>query len=329
MISIQVTVQCCASLSRSILLPVAHLRRLYRRAMRQCSLQKTSQLLQQRPLRIQSPCTQSTASTSLLLGRTSWLSTLQFLVSPLNAEGSFCGYGKTLRCESLGQVRGYSSKRWVDRQSRDQFAKAARVSGLKSRAAFKLLQINDRYRLFRPGMTIVDLGFAPGSWSQVAVDLTKPSGRVLGVDLIPTQPPKGVNTIQGDFLSPDVQREIKNFLRDPDRGRPRRPTILARAQDAISEEVIRATTSQGYVDLEREENSEENDDMDSAHDDKCVDVVLSDMCEPWPITDGLYLRSKSNPYVRLMNTSGNAFRDHTGSMVRTSCSMTTNRARVN
>ena len=60
-----------------------------------------------------------------------------------------------------------SSKRWVERQSKDRFAREARVQGLKSRAAFKLLQINDKYRLFRPGQTVVDLGYAPGSWSQV------------------------------------------------------------------------------------------------------------------------------------------------------------------
>lgn len=208
------------------------------------------------------------------------------------------------------------------RQSQDQFAKAAKVSGLKSRAAFKLIQINDRYRLFKPGMTVVDLGFAPGSWSQVAVDLTKPSGRVLGVDLIPSQPPKGVNTIQGDFLSLDVQREIKTFLRDPDRGRLRRPSILASpqpedAQNAVSEHVIRETTSLSYLDFEREENSEDEQ-VHSEHEDKCVDLVLSDMCEPWPIIDGLFIKSKINPYVRLMNTSGNTFRDHAGSMV---CSM--------
>ncbi len=63
--------------------------------------------------------------------------------------------------------RSASSARWLDRQSKDRFAREARVQGLKSRAAFKLLQINERYRLFRPGQTVVDLGFAPGSWSQV------------------------------------------------------------------------------------------------------------------------------------------------------------------
>lgn len=68
----------------------------------------------------------------------------------------------------IQQTRPSSSqRRWQDRQSRDPFARQARVQGLKSRAAFKLLQMNDKYRLFRPGQTVVDLGYAPGSWSQV------------------------------------------------------------------------------------------------------------------------------------------------------------------
>ena len=72
-------------------------------------------------------------------------------------------FGHTL----LGKRHG-SSGRWLDRQSRDKFAREAKVQGLKSRAAFKLLQINEKYRLFRPGQTVVDLGYAPGSWSQVS-----------------------------------------------------------------------------------------------------------------------------------------------------------------
>ncbi|KIW14586.1 hypothetical protein PV08_07370 [Exophiala spinifera] len=214
-----------------------------------------------------------------------------------------------------------SSRRWTDRQRGDQFARAAKVQGLKSRAAFKLLQINDRYRLFKPGMTVVDLGFAPGSWSQVAIDLTKPRGRVLGVDLIPVQPPKGVSTIQGDFLSPYVQGEIKLFLRDPDRGRLRHsPLIFDTPDGQMDRSAVLDDAEKGY--LERESQvaaaaaAEEAEalEQDEAHRDKCVDVVLSDMCEPWDPLDGLYKKSISNPYYRLMNTSGNAFRDHAGSM---------------
>ncbi|KAJ9640824.1 2' O-ribose methyltransferase [Knufia peltigerae] len=204
------------------------------------------------------------------------------------------------------------------------FARAAKVQGLKSRAAFKLLQINDRYRLFKPGMTVVDLGFAPGSWSQVAIDLTRPRGRVLGVDLIPVQPPKGVSTIQGDFLSPYVQGEIKSFLKDPDRGRLRRSPLIFDTPDGPLDHqtAVLDDAEEGYLERESqiaaaaaaEEAEAQEQEQEEQHRDKCVDVVLSDMCEPWDPLDGLYKRTISNPYYRLMNTSGNAFRDHAGSM---------------
>ncbi|KAL2392325.1 hypothetical protein ABEF95_004467 [Exophiala dermatitidis] len=202
-----------------------------------------------------------------------------------------------------GSSSSKSSRRWNDRQRGDQFARAAKVQGLKSRAAFKLLQINDRYRLFKPGMTVVDLGFAPGSWSQVAVDLTKPRGRVLGIDLLPVQPPKGVSTIQGDFLSPDVQAEIKSFLRDPERGRPRLPLPSGDPTTAVADghidQSLLLDSETGYIERERRDTADEEGEASNAaevhtdHLDKSVDVVLSDM---------------------LMNTSGNAFRDHAGSM---------------
>jgi len=165
-------------------------------------------------------------------------------------------------------------------------------------------------------MTVVDLGFAPGSWSQVAIDLTKPRGRVLGVDLLPVQPPKGVSTIQGNFLSPDIQAEIKSFLRDPDRGRLRQPSLFSTASESTNQSTLEDEAT-GY--LERESHEKTPDEEEAAskeleHADKCVDLVLSDMWEPWDPLDGLHKRSISNPYFRLMNTSGNAFRDHAGSM---------------
>ncbi|EXJ90884.1 23S rRNA (-2'-O)-methyltransferase [Capronia coronata CBS 617.96] len=235
-----------------------------------------------------------------------------------------------------GSSSSKSSRRWNDRQRGDQFARAAKVQGLKSRAAFKLLQINDRYRLFKPGMTVVDLGFAPGSWSQVAIDLTKPRGRVLGVDLLPVQPPRGVSTIQGDFLSPHVQAEIKSFLRDPDRGRLRRSLVATDTDATAADESdghldpgLLLDSDAGYIERERRDTANEESGESTAqhtpeketerepetdHLDRSVDVVLSDMSEPWDPLDGLYKRSISNPYYRLMNTSGNSFRDHAGSM---------------
>ena len=158
------------------------------------------------------------------------------------------------------------------------------------------------------------------------MDLTKPRGRVLGIDLLPVQPPKGVSTIQGDFLSPDVQAEIKSFLRDPERGRPRLPLPSGDPTTAVADghidQSLLLDSETGYIERERRDTADEEGEASNAaevhtdHLDKSVDVVLSDMSEPWDPLDGLYKRSISNPYYRLMNTSGNAFRDHAGSMVR-------------
>lgn len=71
-------------------------------------------------------------------------------------------------------------------------------------------QLDARHRLFRRNQTVIDLGFAPGSWSQVAQERTKPHGIVVGIDLIPAQPPRGVTAIQGDFLSPQVRRLVRD-----------------------------------------------------------------------------------------------------------------------
>ena len=72
--------------------------------------------------------------------------------------------------------------------------------------------MNNRHGLFRRNQTVVDLGYAPGSWSQVAKDCTAPNGVVVGIDLIPAQPPRGVTSIQGDFLSPQVRALVKDVL---------------------------------------------------------------------------------------------------------------------
>jgi 21S rRNA (uridine2791-2'-O)-methyltransferase len=166
----------------------------------------------------------------------------------------------------------------------------------------------------------------------------------LGVDLIPVQPPKGVSTIQGDFLSPDVQAEIKSFLRDPERGRLRRPLMFGMPETTPSDDghidqgLLEDAESGGYLEREshiaveeaeqqqhQEKNMASEQTQEHEHQDKCIDVVLSDMWEPWDPLDGLYKKSISNPYYRLMNTSGVAFRDHAGSMVsfRISCFLST------
>ena len=110
-------------------------------------------------LPIRATCLRSSNSTSSPAGHTSFPSTSRSVSSRWTC--------RRLRPLSLWRNASSSTRRWTERQKGDQFARAAKVQGLKSRAAFKLLQINERYRLFRPGMTVVDLGFAPGSWSQV------------------------------------------------------------------------------------------------------------------------------------------------------------------
>jgi 21S rRNA (uridine2791-2'-O)-methyltransferase len=154
--------------------------------------------------------------------------------------------------------------------------------------------------------------------------------------LIPAQPPRGVSTIQGDFLSPVIQDEVRAYVRDPDLGRPRRQ-VSGKADEGITEEEL-DDMERGYIDIERQahldgaelepigrpaDTSDNDDDALSrlpleerdALQGRAVDVVLSDMSEPWDQTAGFYKKSLSDPYFRMMNTSGNAFRDHAGSMV--------------
>jgi len=163
----------------------------------------------------------------------------------------------------------------------------------------------------------------------VALDRTFPNGRVLGIDIIPALPPKGVSTIQGNFLSPAVQEEVKRFLRESDRGRAKEElSLLAEdGEDQMTEEDLeRCSTS--YLELEKRAEAEKpgHEDVASqttrrgkaAEDEvegRMVNVVLSDMSEPWAQTDGFWKRSLSDPYYRMMNTSGVSFRDHAGSMV--------------
>jgi 23S rRNA (uridine2552-2'-O)-methyltransferase len=94
-----------------------------------------------------------------------------------------------------------SSQRWRQRQTRDPYVDRAAKEGWRSRAAFKLIEIDDRERLLKAGATVVDLGAAPGSWSQVAARRVGPKGRVLAIDLLAMDPIEGVEFLQADFLS--------------------------------------------------------------------------------------------------------------------------------
>ncbi|MBF2753772.1 MAG: RlmE family RNA methyltransferase [Gammaproteobacteria bacterium AqS3] len=101
-----------------------------------------------------------------------------------------------------------SSQRWRARQARDGYARRAREQGLRSRAVFKLEQINHRHRLLRPGMTVLDLGAAPGGWSRAARQIVGDSGRVLAVDILPMEALAGVEFIRGDIADAEVRSAL-------------------------------------------------------------------------------------------------------------------------
>lgn len=110
--------------------------------------------------------------------------------------------------------RSDSSRRWLKEHFNDPYVKQAQLEGYRSRAVYKLIEINQRDRLFKPGMTVVDLGAAPGGWSQVLVKLLKPKGRVIGLDILPMEPIEGVEFILGDFSEQLVEDELRNLLSD-------------------------------------------------------------------------------------------------------------------
>jgi len=107
-----------------------------------------------------------------------------------------------------------SSSRWRARQQSDPFVRRARERGWRSRAAFKLLELDERDRLLRPGQRIVDLGSAPGSWSQVAAAHAGADGRVVALDLLPMTPLDGVVFIQGDFRDSGVAGRLEAEVGD-------------------------------------------------------------------------------------------------------------------
>src|SRR5271165_2932108 len=113
------------------------------------------------------------------------------------------GLDVTLR---TAKRRSASSQRWLSRQLNDPYVAAAREQGWRSRAAFKLLDLDDRFRLIRRGARVLDLGAAPGGWTQVAVK--RGAGPVVGVDLLAMDPIPGAATLQGDFTDPTVQARL-------------------------------------------------------------------------------------------------------------------------
>lgn len=117
-------------------------------------------------------------------------------------------------------ARSKSSNRWLAEHVNDPYVKQAQKDGYRSRAAYKLLELNEKDRLFRPGMLVMDVGSAPGGWSQVAGHLVGHKGRVLATDILPMDALANVDFIQGDFTEEPVFQQILEALGE------RRPDLI-------------------------------------------------------------------------------------------------------
>ncbi|MDH3690634.1 MAG: RlmE family RNA methyltransferase [Gammaproteobacteria bacterium] len=114
----------------------------------------------------------------------------------------------------MSRGRHKRNKSWVDRQQRDPFVKSARREGYRSRAVYKLMELDRRDGLLRSGMVVVDLGAAPGGWSQYVVERVGDSGIVVAVDVLPMDPVPGVRIVQGDFSERSVIEQVRAHLGD-------------------------------------------------------------------------------------------------------------------
>ena len=105
-------------------------------------------------------------------------------------------------------ARSKSSARWLQEHFDDQYVKRSQEDGWRSRASYKLLEIHEKDKLFRPGMSVVDLGAAPGGWTQVATEIIGDSGRIVASDILPMDPVAGAKFVQGDFTEDQVLEDI-------------------------------------------------------------------------------------------------------------------------
>ena len=127
------------------------------------------------------------------------------------------GRGKHTRVKTAGK-RKSSSTRWLQRQLNDPYVAEAKKQGYRSRAAFKLLQLDEKFALLRPGQRIVDLGAAPGGWTQVAVARAKAEtggGKVVALDYLEMDPVPGATVLKIDFLDPEAPDRLKAALGGP------------------------------------------------------------------------------------------------------------------
>ena len=137
----------------------------------------------------------------------------------MTARGGDRGGGERgLKVQVRGKKRTLSSKLWLDRQLNDPYVARAKRDGLRSRAAYKLVEIDDKYRFFKKGARVLDLGAAPGGWSQIAakrVGTDGGRGRVVAIDILEMMPIAGVDALHLDFLDPAAPDRLKALLGGP------------------------------------------------------------------------------------------------------------------
>jgi len=103
------------------------------------------------------------------------------------------------------------SKNWVNKQRRDTYVRQSKVDGYRARSAYKLIEIDEKFKIFKGGMCVVDIGAAPGSWSQYASKVVK-NGKIISIDLKDMEEIKNTIQIKGDFTENNIQTKIKNYL---------------------------------------------------------------------------------------------------------------------
>ena len=109
-------------------------------------------------------------------------------------------------------ARSKSSQRWLKEHFSDPYVKSAQQKGYRSRATFKLIEIQQKDKIIQPGMTVVDLGAAPGGWSQIAREWIGKNGKIIALDILPLDELSGVEFIQGDFREPEIFEKILSVL---------------------------------------------------------------------------------------------------------------------
>jgi 23S rRNA (uridine2552-2'-O)-methyltransferase len=103
------------------------------------------------------------------------------------------------------------SKNWVNKQRRDAYVRQSKVDGYRARSAYKLIEIDEKFKIFKGGLTVIDIGAAPGSWSQYASKVVK-NGKIVSIDLKEMEPIDNTFQIKGDFTEDETQQKIKEFL---------------------------------------------------------------------------------------------------------------------